>query len=129
MVSTGQTAIVLTFLFPKRAPGTQETAVTLIGLVLGTLCAQGIASSALHAMALFLFLTGVHVWANYQAVYSLHVLSVNPSRAHLMAKEALALHEQSRTAILLGDDDNSCFDKLVAASTKFGIAEVIIKCS
>ena len=75
----------------RVSTGTQETAVTLVGLMLGMLCAQSLAANAHHSMALFLVLTGIHVWANYRAVYALHVESVNPSRGHLLATEILSL--------------------------------------
>lgn len=104
--------------------GTQETAVTLVGLTLGLLCAHNIAASPHQAMTLFLFLTGVHVWANYRAVYSLHVASINPARGFLLAKEILSIHQQKT---LKGSDvitSTENFANIISASDNFSMEYV-----
>jgi hypothetical protein len=106
--------------------GTQETAVTLLGLVLGVLCAQSIAASPHQAMALFLVLTAVHVWANYQAVFSLHADSVNPSRGFLLTQEILSLYQQSAstTSGVVSPAGRSHLEALITSSRKLSVSEV-----
>jgi rhamnose utilization protein RhaD (predicted bifunctional aldolase and dehydrogenase) len=101
--------------------GTQETAVTLIGLILGMICAQSIATNPQHAMALFLFLTGVHVWANYQAVYALHVESINPARGYLLTKNNLLIHQ---AAVDKSKSIEKDFSSLLTKSAQFSISHV-----
>jgi len=111
--------------------GTQETAVTLIGLVLGMLCAQGVATNEQHSMALFLFLTGLHVWANYRAVYVLHLSSVNPSRSALLIHEVLSLYCQAMgistlhdCSLAMNEAQKSVFEALVASCKQFTIQKI-----
>jgi hypothetical protein len=101
----------------RYVAGTQETAVTLAGLVLGLLCAQTIASNTQHAITLFAGLTCVHVWANYQAVYSLHVHSINPARAYLIAQEVMDIRRD------VGNDLNAAHERL-RSCVSLSVAEV-----
>ncbi|CAD7960713.1 unnamed protein product [Amoebophrya sp. A25] len=100
---------------PQADPGdlatkecTQETAVTFIGLLLGMLLAklcgsesssgqQGSAggeettfwNSFSLSWGLFLFLTAVHVWANYRAVRCLNLRFLNRTRTYLLVQSFL----------------------------------------
>jgi hypothetical protein len=57
--------------------GTQETGVTLLGLLSGVLCAQLIGDALWSAWLIFIALTVVHVFANYRAVKALVFDSIN----------------------------------------------------
>ena len=63
--------------------GAQETAVTLIGLILGGFLAKQLGDQPQMAWAAFLLLTLIHVWANVQGVGSLTFETFNPQRARL----------------------------------------------
>lgn len=110
--------------------GTQETAVTLVGLTLGLVCAHSIATSPQQAMALFLFLTAVHVWANYQAAYVLHLESLNPARGQLLVEAILKLMDTHLTSPSEKERGESTaqrhlfFTSLLARSTQLSIAHV-----
>lgn len=65
---------------------TQETAVTLVGLVLGLLIAKYVSDSVLSSWILFVFFTTVHVYANYRAVLCLQFTNVNRPRFWLLTK-------------------------------------------
>ena len=100
--------------------GTQETAVTLIGLIFGILCAQRIAHNQQQGMILFLILTGIHIWSNYQAVYVLHVESINPTRAHLLVEE-LIQH-------LVVDKDKNFYSFFDKKDKSFSVDKVYLYC-
>ncbi|GMI41545.1 hypothetical protein TeGR_g14315, partial [Tetraparma gracilis] len=57
--------------------GSQETAVTLIGILLGSYLASLLPDSELVKLAVFSLLTAVHVLANYRAVLLLRLPAVN----------------------------------------------------
>ena len=65
--------------------GAQETAVTLLGLVIGYYCSGRLNSSRPLQWGAFALLTVIHVWANYSAVRCLQLTSVNRSRAFVLA--------------------------------------------
>ena len=60
--------------------GAQETAVTLVGLLLGLACARALNTSVFAQWTAFSFLTAVHVAANYYAVRVLALRSLNRTR-------------------------------------------------
>lgn len=62
----------------------QETFVTLLGLVLGWALAGWAGSDRSVAWCLFLVLTGVHVWANWKGVRALKLSSLNANRADIV---------------------------------------------
>lgn len=65
--------------------GAQETAVTLLGLLAGLACAGVLNSSPALQWAAFAVLTAVHVVANYLAVRTLALRTLNRSRSHALA--------------------------------------------
>lgn len=95
---------------------TQETAVTLVGLVLGMMFTQFVADNVVHAWAGFLLLTAVHQWANFNLVRVLVFDTINQQRAYILAERCLrdsegstsedkSSQESSQRAILDGEDD------------------------
>jgi hypothetical protein len=75
--------------------GSQETAVCLIGLILGMIMSQFLASSSSSpsssSYVLFIFLTSLHVYCNYYAVKCLQLQSINRTRGYLLFKSSLSL--------------------------------------
>jgi len=63
----------------------QETGVTLIGMALGYLFMSLTAASMRAQWFVFLFLTGLHVAANYKAMRALHLKSLNSERFTMLA--------------------------------------------
>jgi hypothetical protein len=80
----------------------QETAVTLSGLVLGTLLAPMLNASAARLWTFFITLTLVHVLANYAAMRVLVLTSFNRQRAELVVRHVLLEQQQQQN-----DDDNA----------------------
>lgn len=64
--------------------GTQETAVTLVGLISGMLITTLFDSNRTFAWISFIVLTALHVYANFKAVRSLNFSTVNRSRLWLL---------------------------------------------
>lgn len=64
--------------------GAQETAVSLVGLLVGLALARAVHLSHARARLLFALLTAVHVLANYRGVRSLCLCSLNAQRAALL---------------------------------------------
>ena len=71
--------------------GAQETAVTLVGLLVGSYIASQLGDSPSVAWVTFLVLTAVHVWANVLGVGCLTFDYLNPQRAHLVTKAWVAM--------------------------------------
>ncbi len=67
----------------------QETAVTLAGILGGLVFAHWIASPA-AAWPVFLFLTLLHVYANYKGVVALQLYTLNTQRTALLVQDFLA---------------------------------------
>ena len=65
--------------------GTQETAVTLIGLLCGMAFAKAVNSQPLAIWSAFVLLTLVHVVANIGAVRCLHLATINALRWEILA--------------------------------------------
>jgi hypothetical protein len=63
----------------------QETAVNLVGLLLGSLCARTLGDSPRMAWGAFFILTLLHVWANVQGVAALTFDFLNIQRGSLVA--------------------------------------------
>ena len=74
----------------------QETAVTLLGICGGLFFAQWIASPQ-AAWPVFLFLTALHVYANYKGVVALQLYSLNTQRAALLVEDFL-LHDTPKSS-------------------------------
>ena len=64
----------------------QETAVSLLFMLLGTLIAQRLDESQLTCWVAFLTLTMVHVWANWLGVGSLALVTINCQRATILCR-------------------------------------------
>ena len=69
--------------------GTQETAVSLSGLLLGILLARLIGTEGHYSIAMFVLLTMLHVYANYCAVSCLKLESINRPRCCLLVAEVI----------------------------------------
>jgi Vitamin B6 photo-protection and homoeostasis len=83
---------------------TQETLVSLLGMLGGVLVAQGLERThhtILWTWILFLLLTLLHVWANYRAVSVIHLTTLNPERVkclfHDFIQQAAAKEEEATT--------------------------------
>jgi hypothetical protein len=96
-VSAGATRAAITAHFAVNAEdiadvaakeGSQETAVTLLGMTLGYLFLKYASDSSdvqtNFIWGLFWILTGIHVWANYQAVRSLHFRTIDWTRLDII---------------------------------------------
>ena len=66
--------------------GAQETAVTLLGLLLGSALAHRIGESQFVAWFAFVLLTAVHVWSNWLGVGCLTLTSINGQRATILCR-------------------------------------------
>ena len=66
--------------------GAQETAVTLLGLLVGSALANNLGDSPRTTWAAFVLLTLVHVWANWLGVGCLALDSINRQRAAILAR-------------------------------------------
>ena len=64
----------------------QETAINLVGLLLGSAFARPIGDSPALAWLAFALLTLLHVWANWVGVGCLTFYSINPQRAALLSR-------------------------------------------
>lgn len=64
----------------------QETAVNLLGLMIGSVAARWLGDSALAAWLAFAVLTILHVWANWRGVGSLTFEHLNGQRARLVTR-------------------------------------------
>lgn len=76
--------------------GSQETAVCLIGLILGMIMSHFLTSSSSSSSSsssyiLFVFLTSLHIYCNYYAVKCLQLQSINRTRGYLLFKSAFDL--------------------------------------
>ncbi|OQS06953.1 hypothetical protein THRCLA_01025 [Thraustotheca clavata] len=90
-VAAGATRSSLTAHFAKQdnmadiaaKEGSQETFVTLLGLLFGMYFANAVNQSRTSVWLAFFVLTGIHVIANYKAVTSLEIPTLNQPRAKL----------------------------------------------
>ncbi|GMF60804.1 unnamed protein product [Phytophthora fragariaefolia] len=69
--------------------GSQETTVKLFGLIFGMYFANAVNSLPQAVWIAFLFLTGIHVYANYNAVSCLCIPTVNCSRGLILVQRFL----------------------------------------
>lgn len=98
-VAAGSTRSSLMTHFAKRdnmadcaaKEGSQETVVKLFGLICGMSFANAVNSSPLSVWIAFLFLTLIHVYANYQAVSGLCIPTLNRSRALILIQRYMEL--------------------------------------
>jgi len=70
--------------------GSQETAVTLLGLLAGSALATYADGSAAYIWSVFMALTVLHCYANYRAVRGLRLPTLNRTRAAMLAEAACA---------------------------------------
>ncbi|CAI5509144.1 unnamed protein product [Closterium sp. Naga37s-1] len=90
--ASGATRAALTQHFAKRQnaadisakEGSQETAATMAGMLAGMVVGQLVAGNVVLLWAVFLSLTAFHVYANYRAVKSLCLTSLNRERVALL---------------------------------------------
>ncbi|CAL5219087.1 g853 [Coccomyxa viridis] len=75
--------------------GSQETATTLIGMVVGMLVLRVAAGHDLLIWSIFLLLSFMHIYANIKAARSLQLTSLNPARLDILLAHYLAMHEMS----------------------------------
>ncbi|CAD7965011.1 unnamed protein product [Amoebophrya sp. A120] len=100
--------------------GTQETAVTFLGLLLGMLFAsvtEKIENSFVFSWLLFLFLTVLHVVFNYRAVRCLHLRTLNRTRFCLLVEAYV------RDVVSRGPRDEQT-SKLVGTSCPLSIRSI-----
>eukprot|EP00937_MAST-01D_sp_MAST-1D-sp2_P003416 g3416.t1 len=98
-VAAGATKAALTQHFALRGntadvqakEGSQETAVTLLGMLCGWALARATGDSPAHIWVAFALLTAVHMIANYRAVAALRLPSLNRERAAALADAHLDL--------------------------------------
>lgn len=64
---------------------TQETAVTLVGLVVGMVCTRVLDTGVRQRWMLFIFLLFLHQWANYMLIRTLVFDTLNPQKCYLLA--------------------------------------------
>ncbi|KAL4421380.1 hypothetical protein ABPG75_010671 [Micractinium tetrahymenae] len=69
--------------------GSQETAVTLVGMVLGMVLIRLAAGHPALTWAAFWALTAVHVWANVRAMRCLRITGINQARLGLLLRHYL----------------------------------------
>ncbi|KAK9819801.1 hypothetical protein WJX72_002605 [[Myrmecia] bisecta] len=69
--------------------GSQETATTIVGMLLGLVLTTATSGRPLFTWLLFAVLTLLHVFANVKAVRALHLTSLNPTRTELLVEEFL----------------------------------------
>ncbi|BDA41824.1 RUS1 family protein C16orf58 homolog [Coccomyxa sp. Obi] len=97
-VAGGATRAALTQHFSKAGnaadisakEGSQETATTLVGMVVGMLFLRSAADSPVAVWAVFLLLTVLHIYANVRAVRSLQLTSLNRSRMDILLQHCSA---------------------------------------
>lgn len=65
---------------------TQETAVALLGIVIGMLITKLVGNNLLLAWLIFITLLFLHVWANYKLIRVLVLDILNPQRCYLLIK-------------------------------------------
>lgn len=75
---------------PSLLPIKQETAVTMVGMVVGMAFIRLASGSQLLIWAAFWLLTAVHVWANVRAMRCLCIHSLNQARLGLLLRHYLA---------------------------------------
>ena len=77
--------------------GTQETAVSLVGLLLGMAVSQflPLETNSTSALILFVFLTAVHQWANWKLVKVLVLDTLSNQKLYILADE---LHRTGRNS-------------------------------
>ncbi|KAJ7548234.1 hypothetical protein O6H91_07G003500 [Diphasiastrum complanatum] len=100
-VASGATRAALTqhFACQKNAAdisakeGSQETAATLVGMLFGMLLARLTAGHTGAIWSAFLFLTAFHMYANYRAVRSLCLNSLNAERLLIVLNAHLKTHK------------------------------------
>ncbi|KAG0586790.1 hypothetical protein KC19_2G117400 [Ceratodon purpureus] len=93
-VASGATRAALTqhFALRKNAAdvsakeGSQETAATMVGMLLGMILARLTAGNVVALWVSFLLLTAFHMYANYRAVRSLCLTSLNGERASILLR-------------------------------------------
>lgn len=108
-VSAGASKAAITAHFAQRGnmadlqckEGSQETLVTLVGLLCGVYFAQVANESLASIWAGFGLLTALHVYANYQGVKSLQLRTLNPTRTTILLQRFLAKLPLSPQAVAL----------------------------
>lgn len=68
---------------------TQETAIALIGLFLGSIITKIIGDSDFDNVFIFFVLTMIHFWANYRLTRTLVFDTLNPQRCYLITKSMI----------------------------------------
>jgi hypothetical protein len=82
--------------------GSQETAICLIGLILGIIISQ-LHITSMNSYLLFFFLTSLHIYCNYYAIKCLQLQSINRTRGWLLfqASYTLLYLEEASYSLLL----------------------------
>ena len=98
--------------------GSQETAVTLLGLLLGSAFASYADGSAAYIWSVFLALTVLHCFANYQAVRGLQLPTLNRTRAAMLAEAALSSPRSKLPSVAALATDEPLFGSPIAGGAK-----------
>jgi hypothetical protein len=102
-VSAGATRVAIASHFAKEGQvaevqakeSAQETAITLLGLVLGVFLTSWLNSSNTIKWCAFVFLTFIHVVANYYAVRILRLNSLTPTRVAILTEDFTSAPQSS----------------------------------
>ena len=70
--------------------GIQETALTLFGLIVGSVSTAWMEGSVGATWTVFIALTALHIWANWCAVTALHLSTLNHQRTAIVVRAMLA---------------------------------------
>jgi hypothetical protein len=90
---------------------TQETAVTLIGLLFGIYLAKYILiKNELYSNLLFILLTMLHVYANYKAVSCLKFDTINKTRCDVLLSQYATSNKNKTTHIDFKNSDKMSID-------------------
>jgi hypothetical protein len=110
---------------------TQETAVGLVGMILGAICAKLIGSDLISNWVVFTILLLIHQWANYNLIKVLILDTVNPQRSMILTQELIFIRQQKNLLQERCSNDTvvSSDDSLLDSTLSININEQLGKLS
>jgi hypothetical protein len=108
---------------------TQETAVGLIGMMLGAICTKLIGSDLISNWVVFTALLLLHQWANYNLIKVLILNSINPQRAMILTQELILIRQQKNSHQGKCDNKKSSNDSSFNSILSFNINEQLMRLS
>ena len=78
--------------------GSQETATTLIGMLLGMVAARILDQAVWATWACFLGLTALHIFSNYRAISSIAFRTINRQRGECLVRAYLDANSRRQSA-------------------------------